>query len=266
MDPRAAAVKKFIEQEPPGGLDVILRYGTDPPMAIDTIVKAVREGLEGDDSCVIELGPGSGWLLQELLLRLPRARLHALDLAPAFIDTVRRAVGGRVQIVHADMETLPFQRASFDVVTTNWTLYFMRHLDSTLRGIRHCLKPGGRLVAATVAPDHMKEFDALVGDCVRAVTGRDPEPDSATPFNTATGMIPMQRAFVRVELREWKGELALPDVNSALALLPNWGPQDLSSDERAMLITEFAGRVAAILRREPCWRITRHDGAFVAIA
>jgi hypothetical protein len=128
------------------------------------------------------------------------------------------------------------------------------------------LSPGGRLVAATVAPDHMHEFEALAADCVRAVTGREPEPDEAVRFDTATGMAPMRRAFDRVELREWRGELRLPDVPSALALLPNWGPQQLAARERATVRDEFAERVAAIIERDGEWRITRHDGVFVARA
>ena len=266
MDPRAAATQKFVEQPPPGGLDIILRYASDPPLAIKTIDDAIGESLPAEDARIVELGFGSGWLVQELLGRFPSARLCALDIAPSFIHSARRTMGGSVSIVRGDMELLPFMAGSFDVVTTNWTLYFMRDLDGALAGIRRCLRPGGRLVSATVAPDHMTEFAALAAECLHVATGRDPEPDIAARFNTSTGMIYMQRAFGHVELREWGGELLLPDVDSALALLPNWGPQELSKDERRSLESEFADRVAAILRRKRQWRITRHDGAFVAFA
>ena len=234
-------------------------------MAIATLVHAIGEALRDGEGDVIELGPGSGWFLETMLAEFPRARIHALDMAPTFINAARRLDGGHVDVVRGDMEALPFRDAAFDVVTTNWTLYFMRDLEAALVGFRRCLKPGGRLVAATVAPDHMQEFDALAADCVRAVTGREPEADAAAAFNTETGMALIRRAFDRVELREWRGELALPDVESALALLPNWGPQDLSADERLRLAVEFGERVAAIVQREGAWRISRHDGAFVAI-
>jgi SAM-dependent methyltransferase len=264
-DPRTDAVKKFVEQEPPGGLDVIVRYATDPPLAVQTLITAIREGLP-DGGRVVELGFGSGWLLEELLDRLPRARLHALDMAPAFIADAASRFGTRVRLVRGDIERLPFAPASFDVITTNWTLYFMRDLAQALAGMRRCLRPGGRLVAATVAPDHMHEFETLVADCVRAVTGHEPEPDVGVRFNTERGVAPMRNAFDRVELREWGGELRLPDVPSAQALLSGWGPQQLAADERAALRDAFAERVATIIARDGEWRITRHDGAFVAWA
>jgi hypothetical protein len=71
-------------------------------------------------------------------------------------------------------------------------------------------------------------------------------------------------AFPGAELREWSGELTLPDAASALALWPNYGPQHLSPEQASAARREFERLVSDIIAREGAWRVSRHDGAFVA--
>jgi hypothetical protein len=139
---------------------------------------------------------------------------------------------------------------------------FLRHRDSQLdaRFIRHLDWPRIRAVssratvAATVLGPH-EEFDALAVDCVR-YHGPRPRAGQRT-FNAETGMIHMQRAFARVELREWTGELALPDVNSAVATT-QLGPARPVGRRTWHAHHKFV----VVLRNSaprPQWRIT-HDG------
>ncbi len=171
---------------------------------------------------------------------------------------------GRVALLRGDMERLPFRDFAFDVVVTCWTLYFMNDIDLALSEIRRCVAPGGRVVAATVAPDHMRQYDELVAESMRAVLGRGPEPDIGLRFDLETGAPYMHRAFGHVESREWRGSMDLPDVDTALALWHTYGPQLADPAEDAAVRTEFASRAAARIARDGALRITRHDGAFIA--
>ena len=74
----------------------------------------------------------------------------------------------------------------------------------------------------------------------------------------------MSRNFARVELREWRGEMVLPDAETALLLWPNYGPQLENPGEDAAARAAFERAVRATVPREGALRITRHDGAFVA--
>jgi SAM-dependent methyltransferase len=267
-DPRAQARRKFDADSDPelwSALDVIMAHATDPPIAIATLLDALRPSAS-PGACVCELGFGSGWFLEEMLTAFPQVRLLGLDMARPAKTGARTQFGGQVGVVLGDMERLPFADGVLDAITTNWTLYFMRDVDAALVEMRRCIGTGGLFVAATVAPDHMLEFDQLAGEAVRRAMGREREPDIAYRFDTETGMPFMRRAFGDVELREYSGEMVLPDVETAMVLWPGYGPQLTRADEDAAARVEFERLVAAEIARDGSWRIRRHDGVFVAVA
>ena len=262
-DPKQAAMRKFGTRHIDSALDVIERYATDVEEGIEMLLSAVGEALP-DGGRVCELGFGSGWLLREMIARFPSAPILGLDLSAPFAERTQRELGARVAIVRGDMDALPFADGVLDVAITSWTLYFMRDIDATLREIRRCVRPGGRVIAATVAPDHMHELQALVDDAVREALGCEPQADIGARFDLASGEPYMRRNFARVELREWRGEMVLPDAETALLLWPNYGPQLENPGEDAAARAAFERAVRATVPREGALRITRHDGAFVA--
>lgn len=256
-------------------LDVILRYATDVPVAIATLLDAVRPafergGRDGSPARVCELGFGPGWFLEEMLAAFPGVKLLGLDLSrpaveSAVADSALRRAGQRaIEVLQGDMERLPFGGGAFDALVTCWTLYFMRDIDAALAGMRRCVREGGWFVTATVAPDHMREFDETVGEAVRRALGREREPDIGARFDLATGLAPMQRAFGDVDVREYSGEIVLPDVATAMVLWPGYGPQLADAEEDAAARVEFERMVSEVIALEGVWRMRRHDGVFVA--
>ena len=211
-DPKQQALTKFAAAPDLTPFDVLMRYATDPPLAEKTLLDAIGEGLPPQPR-IAELGPGSGWLLEDMIAAFPDAHLHALDMSAAMLTNIREQFGHRVAIVRGDIERLPYRDATFDVIATCWTLYFMNDIDAALEEIKRCVKPGGRVVAATVAADHMHEFDDMVAESVRDALGRERDPDIGERFNVENGEAYMRRRFGQVELREWGGEMRLPDVD-----------------------------------------------------
>jgi SAM-dependent methyltransferase len=266
-DPRDHAVRKFdTDPEPPlwSALDVIVRYCTDPPLAVQTLLDAVRPAASIRGARICELGPGTGWLLEDMQAAFPDARYHALDLSHSVVRNMHQQFGGNVRTVLGDMERLPFRPRSLDCIVTCWTLYFMRDLDAALAGMRDCIRPGGLFVTATVAPDHMLEFDQAAAEAVRHALGRERDPDISVNFDVSNALAPLQRAFDHVDVREYHGELVLPDVATAMILWPGYGPQLTNPEEDAAARTEFESLVAAEIAREGQWRTRRHDAVFVA--
>lgn len=142
----------------------------------------------------------------------------------------------------------------------------MQDIDGTLAEIRRCLKPGGRLVAATNAPGHELEFGQLMAAAVRSALGRDIWEDIARRFDLETGQPYMDRHFGAVELREWHGELVLPDVSSVSVMWEKWRPAWLTRRDNEAVQTELARLAAEHLGRDgPIW-VRRHGGAFIAEA
>jgi SAM-dependent methyltransferase len=266
-DPRDHAVRKFgTDPDPPlwSALDVIVRYATDPPLAVRTLLDAVRPIAEQPGARICELGPGTGWLLEDMRAAFPDGRYHALDLSHSVVHNMHHQFRGDVVTILGDMERLPFRPRSLDCIVTCWTLYFMRDLDSALAGMRDCISPGGLFVTATVGPDHMLEFDQAAAEAVRRALGRERDPDISVNFDASNALAPLQRAFGHVHVREYHGELVLPDVETAMILWPGYGPQLTNPEEDAAARKEFEGLVSAEIARSGEWRIRRHDAVFIA--
>jgi trans-aconitate methyltransferase len=102
------------------------------------------------DEHVIDAGCGSGRLTGELMQRLPRGRLVALDRSWNMLITARTNLrpvfGDRVGFVQVSLPHLPFADA-FDLVFSTATFHWIHDHAALFRNIRRALKPGGRLVA-----------------------------------------------------------------------------------------------------------------------
>ena len=120
---------------------------------------------------VLDVGCGTGRLTEQLLERLPRGQVLAVDLSSNMVqaarDYLRPSRGTRVQLVVADAAALPVREladAIFSTATFHWVLDHPRLFRSLFRA----LKPGGRLVAqcgggANLERIHQR-LDALKAD------------------------------------------------------------------------------------------------------
>jgi len=117
----------------------------------------------GKYGSVLELGCGTGFLTGHLLRRLAPERLVAVDLAEGMLAQTRlnlEDVSGAdsVRCLCADCERLPLAAGSFDLVASSTTLQWVESLEDTLAGVHSLLRPGGRLVAATLGRDTFREL------------------------------------------------------------------------------------------------------------
>ena len=241
--------------------DIIGQYATDVDATTKTLVDAIRP--ERANARICELGFGLGWLLEELAKEFPEASLVGLDQSPGMAAHVRELLGAQAAIAQGDMERLPFANSVFDSVATCWTLYFMRDIDAALEEIKRTLQPGGRLVAATVAPDNQIELDELYHAAVEAALGPRPPADVTHRFNLDTGRPYVERHFGEVEMREWHGELKLPDVATLVAFWEGGWAKALLGDQMERVQRELVRLAEAWLARDGALNVTRHGGLFI---
>ncbi len=262
--PKDAARRIFAKQEL-RAFDVIERCATDPRLVVRTLLQLVAETPPGGRVC--ELGFGSGWLLEEMARELSDRKLHGLDMSAQYTRAAHDRYGDLVRILRGDMDRLPFADASFDTIATCWTLYFINDIDATLREIKRCVRPGGRVIAATIAPENMIEYAELAEAAIRsALPDRAVQPDVGARFDTDTGAPYMERNFDRVEYVDWSGELIVSSLEDALALWHPYGDSDriIAGTDLQRVLDVFASNVPELLARDGEWRLTRHSGVFVA--
>ena len=168
-----------------------------PQMAFDAVAEVAPRR-------VLEVGCGPGELAARIKDELG-ADVVAVDISPRMVELARgRGVDARV----GDVQELPFAAASFDCAVAAWMLYHVPEPDRALAELARVLEPGGRLVAVTNAPDHLRELRALLGL---------PTDRAAHPFSAANGEELLRRHFDRVEVRDAAGTVRFPNRDEVVA-------------------------------------------------
>jgi SAM-dependent methyltransferase len=145
---------------------------------------------------VLEVGCGWGELA-EWIARATEAEVVAIDLSPRMVELAgARGVDARL----ADVQSLPFDDAEFDVVVAAWMLYHVPDLDRGLAEISRVLRPGGRLVAVTNSRFHLLELRELVGSG-----------PSSLKFSREDGETWLRERFAVVERHDIDGLLEFAD-------------------------------------------------------
>lgn len=134
--------------------------------------------------CVLDLGSGAGF---DALLAArkvgPTGRVIGIDMTDEMLDRARVNAQttnlDNVEFRKGDIESIPLEDASIDVVLSNCVLNLCPDKDRAFREIHRVLKPGGRLAASDMAwniePDVAvrTDLEAIVGCIGGALTVRD---------------------------------------------------------------------------------------------
>jgi SAM-dependent methyltransferase len=163
------------------------------PNAIEAAVAAV---VEVRPDRVLEVGCGMGQFAERVGHELD-TELVALDLAPRMVELAReRGVDARV----GDVQALPFAEGEFGCVIANWMLYHVPDLDAAVRELARVLRPGGRLVAATLGEENLADLWRLVE-----------YPRPTRPFTAENGAEVLRPHFSQIERRDVEAALVFPD-------------------------------------------------------
>jgi trans-aconitate 2-methyltransferase len=104
-----------------------------------------RLELRGDEIAV-DAGCGSGRVTAELVERLPRGRVTAVDGSEAMVEKARERLGDRADYLVSDLLELELEEP-VDLAFSTATLHWIADHDRLFKRLRTALRPGGRLVA-----------------------------------------------------------------------------------------------------------------------
>ena len=184
---------EFASEERLDKRNSIYRQLVEGDNAEDVLFTAVAEV---SPERVLDVGCGTGEM-SERIVRDLGAQVTALDSSPRMVHLTReRGIDAQV----GDVQALAFEDASFDCVVAGWVLY---HVLDRPRAIAECarvLRPGGRLVAATLASNNLAELWELLG--------ADLERDIS--FAAENGQEQLEPYFARVERRDAHGVVVFP--------------------------------------------------------
>lgn len=95
---------------------------------------------------VLDIACGTGQLLAMLAERPDLPELIGIDKVPAMLDVARQRIGQRATLLECEASQLPFDDATFQLITSTSALHYFPDADATLREIRRVISPNGNLV------------------------------------------------------------------------------------------------------------------------
>ena len=95
----------------------------------------------GPDDVVLDVACGTGAVALELV-RQRGCSVVGIDQSPEMLAEARRRVTGRVRLVEAPAQELPFDDASFDGLTAAYLLRYLDDLPAGLAELARVLRPG----------------------------------------------------------------------------------------------------------------------------
>lgn len=124
-------------------------------------LEEVRRGLlQGAHGRVLDLGTGTGANLA--LFPETVSELVLCEPSPSMVKVLRRKLRGqgrgRVEVMQAPAEALPFEDDSFDCVSCTMVMCTMPDPEAGLREVARVLKPGGKLLFL----EHVRSEDPRV--------------------------------------------------------------------------------------------------------
>jgi ubiquinone/menaquinone biosynthesis C-methylase UbiE len=111
------------------------------------------------DDVILDVGCGGGRTISKLAGMAVTGKVYGVDYSE---DSVKVATkqnkklieAGRVKVLNASVESLPFSDNFFDLVTAVETYYFWPDLIGDLKEIKRVLKPKGQLILINEAYTH----------------------------------------------------------------------------------------------------------------
>lgn len=104
---------------------------------------------------VLDVGCGTGALLQELARKFPQTTLVGVDPVPEMLAVARRRLPSSVELRGGWAEELPFEDDDFDVVVSCNMFHYIRRPASALQEMSRVLRPVGELVITDWCDDFL---------------------------------------------------------------------------------------------------------------
>lgn len=124
---------------------------------LDRTTRAVLDRLDARaGERILDVGCGTGLLLERLGRATPAARLTGVDPVPEMLALARRRLAvSAADLSEAAAERLPFGDGSFDAVVSASVFHYVRQPEAALSEMRRVLRPGGRLVLTDWSGDFL---------------------------------------------------------------------------------------------------------------
>lgn len=104
---------------------------------------------------ILDLGCGTGVLIQRLLKMTPEIEVFGIDACAEMLEIAKQKLPEFVDLKLGSADNLPFPCNSFDVVVSTSAFHYFRDPSQALQEAKRVLKPNGRLVITDWCDDYL---------------------------------------------------------------------------------------------------------------
>ena len=190
---------------------------------------------------VLELGCGTGslWIgRNELISQF--GKLVLTDFSEGMLETARKNLGEKDQIEYrvADIQDLPFEDNTFDMVIANSMLYHVPDINKGISEVRRVLKDDGTFYCATLGENNFVE---QLAEWFK-LSGENFNPNHN--FTMQNGAQKLKTAFSEIEARIYKDSLHITDIDDLVSYLTSLASlkalNDVPVERLKEIIAEYA--------------------------
>lgn len=104
-------------------------------------------------SSLLDIGCGTGILLEQILNRNNQNKLYGIDISPGMIDKARKKLGNSASLKVGSANSLPYGNNSFDYVTCCTSLHHHPDTEQSIREMYRVVKPHGKVAILDIYTD-----------------------------------------------------------------------------------------------------------------
>lgn len=131
------------------------------------LAESIKLHLNNLPERILDVGTGTGALLEKLRGEYPGARLTGVDIALNMCLHAQQKLGSDCQLVNGGAESLPFRTGAFDLVVSASALQWVGDLSAALHEIRRVVRPGGFISVAFFCSGTLAELQGCFSDAER---------------------------------------------------------------------------------------------------
>ena len=205
---------------------------------------------------ILELGCGTGnmWIGRDEIVNAS-SRIVLSDFSEGMINTAKDNLKGYDKIKYQviDIQDIPYEDDSFDIVIGNMMLYHVPDLDKGLSEVRRVLKPGGTFYCATFGEHGIVEY-------LSKVLGKYGVTDNTNKiFTLQNGAGLLGGFFSDVERKDYIDSLAVTAVNDIVDYLYSLSSMtDLNQLDRDEIVAALTSQM-----KDGVLNIPKEYGMFV---
>jgi ubiquinone/menaquinone biosynthesis C-methylase UbiE len=208
---------------------------------------------------ILELGSGNGDFWRKNIQELNEfTTLTLSDFSGGMVETMKKKFkNSNVDIHQIDIQDIPFENDSFDVIIGNAMLYHIPKIDEALKEVHRVLKPCGKFYSSTFGENGLSDF---ISESLEKI-GIEVSKESNYTFTLQNGSERLINYFNDVKRLDYLDKLIITDVQDLVDYIFSMTSMNGLTDENREKIRDY---FEEIINAKGVIEIPKEYGSFVS--